>query len=80
MNDDAWRVYDGFFIHQGSNNPLSGSYGSIGCIEICGLGEWDRFNDTIKKLTGLNSLTQVSYDKLVTVEYERAERPSLKRL
>ncbi len=78
MNDDAWRVYDGFFIHQGPNNPTSGSYGSIGCIEICGFGEWDLFNDTIKNLTGLNSLTQISNNKLVTVEYERAERPSLK--
>ena len=80
MNDDAWRVYDGFFIHKGPNNPASGNYGSIGCIEICGFGEWDRFNDTIKKLTGENSLTQISYNKLVTVEYERAERPSLIRI
>ncbi|WP_276166073.1 hypothetical protein [Zobellia alginiliquefaciens] len=77
MDDDAWRVYDGFFIHQGPSNPISGGYGSIGCIEICGGGEWDRFNDTIKNLTGQNSLTQISNSQLLTAEYESATRPPL---
>ncbi len=80
MNDDAWRVYSGFFIHQGPSDPLSGRYGSIGCVEICGLGEWERFNDTIKKFSGLKSLTEVSKNKLVTVEYQTAERPLLTRV
>ena len=42
-----------FFIHEGPEYPLSG-FGSIGSVEICGVSEWDRFNDVIKNLTGDN--------------------------
>lgn len=47
MRGSAWRVYDGFFIHRGPDNPLGAEMGSIGCVEICGADEWNRFNDTI---------------------------------
>ena len=76
MNEDAWRVYDGFFIHRGPSDPLIG-FGSIGCVEICGVDEWNRFNDTILNLTGLTSFTEISNRQLLTAEYESATRPPL---
>ncbi len=73
----GWRVYDGFFIHKGPNNPISGISGAIGCIEICGANEWDRFNDTIKKLAGLNDLQRIGDNHLLTAEYQMTTRPPL---
>ncbi|MCV6628344.1 MAG: hypothetical protein OIF50_00640 [Flavobacteriaceae bacterium] len=46
-------AYVSFFIHRGPHKPLGANMGSIGCVEICGAGEWDRFNNTIKSFTGL---------------------------
>lgn len=80
MQDYAWRVYDRFFIHEGPDNPTSGTFGSIGCIEICGAFEWDRFNNTIINLTGENSLNQISNSQLLTAEYESTTRPPLIRV
>ena len=77
MPNKAWRVYDGFFIHKGPEYPITQNYGSIGCVEICGVDEWDRFNDLIKNLTGLSNLTQISNSGLLTAEYESATRPPL---
>ncbi len=77
MQGEAWRVYDGFFIHKGPANPTSEAYGSIGCVEICGANEWDRFNDTIKKLAGLDDLARIGNNHLLTAEYQRANRPPL---
>lgn len=76
MQEDAWWVYDGFFIHRGPRDPMFG-FGSIGCVEICGIGEWDRFNNTILNLTGLTSFTEISNRQLLTAEYESATRPPL---
>lgn len=79
-NEEAWRVYDGFFIHRGPDYPLKDQFGSIGCVEICGVGEWDRFNDTIKRLAGTNDLFRAGNSNLVTAEYEAAVRPPLKKI
>lgn len=80
MMEEAWRVYDGFFIHRGPDHPLTDKYGSIGCVEICGVGEWDRFNNTIRNLTGANDLTQIGNSRLLTADYEIATRPPLIRI
>ncbi|CAZ94359.1 hypothetical protein [Zobellia galactanivorans] len=77
MPGNAWRVYDGFFIHEGPEYPLNGNFGSIGCVEICGVSEWDRFNKVIKDLTGVNNYNQISNSNLLTAEYEIATRPPL---
>jgi len=73
----AWRVYDGFFIHKGPDNSLGGTMGSIGCVEICGAGEWDRFNNTIKLLTGVQDEHRIGNNRLLTAQYESATRPPL---
>lgn len=80
MPGNAWRVYDGFFVHKGPDFPLTEHYGSIGCVEICGLDEWDRFNDVIKNLTGLNTFNQISNSGLLSADYESATRPPLVRI
>ncbi len=77
MTENAWRVYDGFFIHPGPDYPMSQVFGSIGCVEICGVGEWDRFNETILNLTGAKDEYEVSDNKLLTAEYQSATRPPL---
>lgn len=80
MSEMAWRVYSGFFIHRGPNNPMAGRYGSIGCIEICGSGEWDRFNNLIKELANCETLKEVSTKKYAKVVYKTAIKPSLIKL
>ena len=79
MSGEAWRVYDGFFIHEGPNYPLGNKriFGSIGCIEICGVGEWDRFNKLIVELSGARNEYEVSNNRLLTAEYQSAVRPPL---
>ena len=77
MREMAWRVYSGFFIHRGPANPLAG-FGSIGCVEICGVGEWERFNTLIKQITKCSSEEEVSLNKLAKVIYKKATRPILK--
>ncbi len=77
QNEDAWRVYEGFFIHRGPRDLLKGDFGSIGCVEICGPGEWDRFNDTIRLLSGCKDLKKASNNRLITADYEACDRPKL---
>ena len=77
MTGNAWRVYDGFFIHEGPYSPTTQLYGSIGCVEICGVDEWDRFNKLIVNLSGARNEEEVSSKRLLTVEYEGAGKPPL---
>ncbi len=80
MDEMAWRVYAGFFVHRGPNSPSSGTFGSIGCIEICGIGEWDRFNNLIKELAGSASLEEVSNNRLAKIVYQATTKPPLIKL
>ncbi|WP_417786544.1 hypothetical protein [Tenacibaculum sp.] len=77
MREMAWRVYSGFFIHRDSANPLVG-FGSIGCVEICGVGEWNRFNTLIKQITECSREEEVGSKELAKVIYKKATRPKLK--
>ncbi|WP_299889201.1 hypothetical protein [uncultured Lacinutrix sp.] len=80
MKEMAWRVYDGFFVHRGPNNPMAGTFGSIGCIEICGSGEWDRFNNLIKELADCKTAKEVSTKRYAKIVYIAAIKPSLIKL
>lgn len=80
MREMAWRVYAGFFVHRGPSTPLAGTYGSIGCIEICGSGEWDKFNNLIKKLADCETMMEVSSNRYVKITYMAATKPALKKL
>ncbi len=79
MEEMAWRVYDGFFVHRGPEKPLGGIYGSIGCIEICGVGEWDKFNNLIKELADCKTLMEASTNRYVKITYMHATKPALKK-
>ena len=77
MNEMAWRVYGGFFVHQGPANPITQNWGSIGCIEITGPGKWAEFNALILELTGCSSEEEVSTKGLARIFYQAAARPPL---
>jgi hypothetical protein len=79
MKGFAWRVTEGWFLHKGPDDPLTQIYGSIGCIEICGKGEWNRFNDYVKWFTGSNDENEISKNKLLRINYEKAIKPNLKK-
>jgi len=77
MSEMAWRVYAGFFVHRGPAHPLTENFGSIGCIEITGVGKWAEFNALILTLTGAASEGEVSRDRLAKIFYQAATRPPL---
>ena len=79
MKEMAWRVYSGWFIHRGPAKPETSAYGSIGCIEICGINGWRDFNDRICELAGYTNGKQaeISNLQLVSAIYESAPRPPL---
>lgn len=77
MDEMAWRVYGGFFVHRGPENPLTQNFGSIGCIEITGPGKWAEFNALILELTGAASEEDAGAHGLVRIEYHAATRPPL---
>ena len=78
MKQMAWRVYAGFFIHKGPDFPATSNWGSIGCVEISGPGEWYRFNKTIADLSGTSSLQTIGNSKTLKAKYDAALRPPLK--
>ncbi|WP_452229060.1 MULTISPECIES: hypothetical protein [unclassified Lacinutrix] len=80
MPGKAWRVYAGFFVHKGPDRPLDEGYGSVGCIEICGYGEWTKFNNLILELADCNTLDEVSNGRFVKITYMYAQKPALKKL
>jgi hypothetical protein len=77
MNEMAWRVYGGFFVHRGPDNPITQNFGSIGCIEITGSGKWAEFNALIVELAGCKSESDVSNKGLAKILYHAATRPPL---
>ena len=80
MSGNAWRVYAGFFIHQGPANPLGGTFGSIGCIEITGPGKWAEFNQLILRLADCTSEAEVSTNRLLSATYLAATKPALTKV
>lgn len=71
----AWVVFPNktFYIHEG---PGAGDIGgTLGCIEICGTREWDRFLNTIEAAGGADCATLAKL-RLVTVVIEAASWPT----
>ena len=51
----------------------------MGCIEITGLHDWDRFKNALLDLTGANSNKEIDENKLVNVYFESVtDFPALK--
>lgn len=77
MNEMAWRVYSGFFVHRGPVNPMGGTFGSIGCIEITGAGKWAEFNALIVSTAECKSEAEVSSQRRAKIYYQATTRPPL---
>lgn len=74
----SWQVYGNWLIHEGAENPSVEAWGALGCIEVTGKGEWSRFNNVIRSLSGETSLSDISKAKTLSVHYEAvSERPPL---
>ncbi len=83
----AWQVYDNFLIHDGPDDPKKEVYASVGCLEICnGPQGFDRFNDFIISLSGLNystrekNLVEIGYAKNILITYQKATRPVFEKV
>jgi hypothetical protein len=69
----AWHVSGNGFIHRGPDDVANSDFGALGCIEICGNGQWNSFNDLILRLSGASSLGDVN----PTIVYGSASQPPL---
>jgi len=82
----AWQVYGNFLIHDGPDDPHRQVYASIGCVEICGgPNGFVEFNNYLIQLSGPKStgraeqLKEIGEVQNITIEYEKASRPPLRR-
>ena len=75
----AWRIIPGkgFLIHEGSSDKDKSIGGSLGCIEIVGQLEWNRFLNTIESV-GEASCADIGKAKTLLVKIESAAFPSAK--
>ena len=69
----AWHVSGNAFIHRGPDDVANSDFGALGCIEICGNGQWNYFNDLILRLSGASKLGDVN----PTIIYDSASQPPL---
>jgi len=80
----AWQVYGNFLIHDGPDNDTE-LFATIGCVEIMGPQGFLRFNDFLISLmdppgnTRDEKLDAIGRSGQLTVMYERATRPTLKK-
>ncbi|MFC4636451.1 DUF6443 domain-containing protein [Dokdonia ponticola] len=77
--EGSWRVTGNWLIHRGAADPTTQAWGAIGCIEVCGLNAWDNFNNAIRTLSGSNSLSTIGNSGTLTVTYQSAQSPALRR-
>jgi len=75
----AWQIYPGksFLIHEGTENTTSMIGGSLGCIEIVGPGEWNRFLATLESMAG-STCAEIGHAKSMSLTIEAATRPVAK--
>ena len=73
----AWTVYGGWLIHEGAADPTTQAWGAIGCIEICGPGAWNRFNDALLRMSGAPTPYDLGVSGMLTATYQYAPRPPL---
>jgi hypothetical protein len=76
----AWRILPnkGFLVHQGTARKTQ-TGGSLGCVEIVGEGEWDRFLARIEALAGA-SCAEISKAQTLCLHMKSAQFPMAKLL
>jgi len=75
----SWRITGNHLIHDGADRPGSEAWGAIGCIEVTGVGEWQRFERIVRKLSGTQQAKEIGRAGTLTGEIDAAIRPRLKR-
>lgn len=76
--EGSWQVYGNWLIHEGAENPSIQAWGALGCVEVTGRGEWRRFNDVIRSLSGDTNMLTISRARTLSAHYEAInERPPL---
>lgn len=84
QENGAWQVFDNFLIHDGPDNPTE-LFATIGCIEIMGHRGFVRFNEVLIALSGSKATTraqkliEIGRAGRVSITYDRATRPALKK-
>jgi hypothetical protein len=85
LENGAWQVHESFLIHDGPDNPTE-VFATIGCIEIMGHREFIKFNDLIISLSGPKAmnrqrqLIEIGRSGCLSIKYDGAERPRLKKI
>jgi hypothetical protein len=77
----AWQLYPdkGFLIHEGASDPTRVLGGSLGCIEIVGTDEWNRFLTTLEELAGANCAV-IGQEHAMLVKIQGTDYPTARRL
>jgi hypothetical protein len=81
----SWLIYEKveeeevkrWFVHRGAADPSTVASPAIGCIEVTGSGEWKRFSDLVKRLSGASTENQISQAKTFSIRLEATTRPPL---
>ena len=82
----AWKVKGNYLVHDGPDNIVTDRFGAVGCIELCGSGQFDVFNDYLISLSGLATSAKPRAEKLLeigassklSIHYLKATPPPLK--
>ncbi len=75
----SWQITGNHVIHDGADNPIRDAYGAIGCIEVTGTNGWQRFEATIRRLSGTNDPNAISRARTLSIQIDATTRPPLIR-
>lgn len=82
-SNGAWVVWKTFYIHDGADDPQNEAYGTIGCVEVCDIDGFIKFNDFIITLSGSTKterdakLIEIGASGKMVITYLKANRPPL---
>lgn len=83
--DGAWQVFNNFLIHDGPDNSTE-IFATIGCIEIMGPSEFNRFNNLMISLVVPKNtyrdyqLAEIGSKGEIYITYTKAGHPPLKKM
>ncbi len=77
-DNGAWVIEGAHYIHSGPRGYTDPGYGSAGCVEIFGAGEFVRFSNTLIKYAGVRLRQQVPSAAPVWIHLTGVARPPIK--
>lgn len=85
VSKGAWFVYGNFLLHDGTDYPTNSrmAWATDGCVEFCGVGKFDRFNELIVELSGTTltgdaAKAEIAKQEVLYVTFQKAKRPAVK--